>query len=644
MKNIAVLIHSLTVEYSTDILNGIVGYFSNNPEYRLIIAQTKNPNCKFGLYEYQYWTVSDLLLSNDIDGIIVISGSYSSTMLYEELGNYLKKFSTRKPVISIGVNLNLNKNYYTHVDCDTVYERVVNHLKNTHGCKNFAYITPNLEKSLEGKERFEAFKKALKKHGLELNPDNIFTANFDIESSYTIFKELFKKPEDITFDALLGSNDLTASGAMTALKEIGVKIPEDVKIIGFDNTSHTLSTNPKLSTIDQNIYQQGFAGGQLMDQVLSGENPDSVSNINIFPVYRESCACKSDPSENIFTNRYKFNISSEVYLSKINTVYTLMDMLKANNTLESFFTSLKDLTEAAGFTNFGICLYEKPVLISKDDKFILPKKALLSMYIDENTEIFESGETFSPQKNLLPKQYIENLKNINFVHPIYSGEKNYGYIICSLKQAAFPMHCLNLRLISNAISQAYEYNNSINENKELSIQNKQLKKDKKSLSLQSKTDELTRILNRRGFMELAEKTLDLALEMNSKGLVFFIDMDGLKKINDTYGHKMGDSAIKALATVLAKTLRANDVIGRLSGDEFAAITVGMEKKQIKKIHAKIDEYCDEISREKNFPFKLSCSLGAVEFNSKNKSITKLLMEADKQLYIEKNEKYKINRI
>ena len=145
-------------------------------------------------------------------------------------------------------------------------------------------------------------------------------------------------------------------------------------------------------------------------------------------------------------------------------------------------------------------------------------------------------------------------------------------------------------------------------------------------------------------MELAEKTLDLALEMNSKGLIFFIDMDGLKKINDTYGHKMGDSAIKALATVLAKTLRANDVIGRLSGDEFAAITVGMEKKQIKKIHAKIDEYCDEISREKNFPFKLSCSLGAVEFNSKNKSISKLLMEADKQLYIEKNEKHKINRI
>jgi len=235
MKNIAVLIHSLTVEYSTDILNGIVGYFSNNPEYRLIIAQTKNPNCKFGLYEYQYWTVSDLLLSNDIDGLIVISGSYSSTMLYEELGNYLKKFSTRKPVVSIGVNLNLNKNYYTHVDCDTVYERVVDHLKNTHGCKNFAYITPNLEKSLEGKERFESFKKALQKHELELNPDNIFTANFDKESSYTIFKELYKKPEDVTFDALLCSNDLTASGAMTALKEIGVKIPEDVKIIGFDN-------------------------------------------------------------------------------------------------------------------------------------------------------------------------------------------------------------------------------------------------------------------------------------------------------------------------------------------------------------------------------------------------------------------------
>ena len=80
MKNIAVLIQSFTVEYSINILNGISSYFTDKENYRLIIGQTKNPNYKLGLYEYQYWAAEELLLSDEIDGIILISGSYSSTM------------------------------------------------------------------------------------------------------------------------------------------------------------------------------------------------------------------------------------------------------------------------------------------------------------------------------------------------------------------------------------------------------------------------------------------------------------------------------------------------------------------------------------------------------------------------------------
>ena len=141
-------------------------------------------------------------------------------------------------------------------------------------------------------------------------------------------------------------------------------------------------------------------------------------------------------------------------------------------------------------------------------------------------------------------------------------------------------------------------------------------------------------------MELAEKNMELAKEIGSNGLVIFMDMDGLKTINDNYGHKMGDSAIKAFATVIAKTFRANDIVGRLSGDEFAAVAVGLEKKHLKKIHDKIDNFCCEISKEKNFPFTLSCSMGATTFSSTKKNITKLLIEADKELYIEKRKKHK----
>ncbi|MCR5187582.1 MAG: GGDEF domain-containing protein, partial [Treponema sp.] len=278
--------------------------------------------------------------------------------------------------------------------------------------------------------------------------------------------------------------------------------------------------------------------------------------------------------------------------------------------------------------------------ISRNDKIQIPKKVILSMFVDGKNDVFEPNESFNPQKELLPKAYVKGYSGYFFIHPIFSGENNYGYIICSLRNQSFSIYSLSLRLISNSIAQAYELTNSLNQNEKLSIQNQQLQQDKTDLSIQSKTDELTKILNRRGFLELAEKNMDLAKEMGSTGLVIFMDLDGLKTINDNHGHKMGDLALKAFASVITQTFRANDIVGRLSGDEFAAIAVGMNKKQLKMIHDKIDELCLNVSKEKNFPFILSCSMGATEFSSNKKNITKLLIEADKELYIEKNEKHK----
>ena len=143
-------------------------------------------------------------------------------------------------------------------------------------------------------------------------------------------------------------------------------------------------------------------------------------------------------------------------------------------------------------------------------------------------------------------------------------------------------------------------------------------------------------------MELGQKTVDLAIGINSNGVIFFADLDGLKKINDTYGHDMGDEAIKAAADVLSHALRSSDTVGRLSGDEFAAIAVGMQLSHEAKFREKIEDLCTVISKDRKFPFKLSMSIGAIEFNKDGptNSLTDLLALADDKLYIEKNKKHK----
>ncbi len=93
----------------------------------------------------------------------------------------------------------------------------------------------------------------------------------------------------------------------------------------------------------------------------------------------------------------------------------------------------------------------------------------------------------------------------------------------------------------------------------------------KTLQVMSTTDELTGLLNRRGFFTLAQQQVKLANRNNNKLLLFYMDLDGLKKINDTIGHPEGDLALVEAATVLKEIFRESDIIGRLGGDEFAVL-------------------------------------------------------------------------
>ena len=228
------------------------------------------------------------------------------------------------------------------------------------------------------------------------------------------------------------------------------------------------------------------------------------------------------------------------------------------------------------------------------------------------------------------------------IHPIFSGRKNYGYIVCKLKTPNYSMHSVSVKILVNTIASNYEYTRSLSKSKSLSKMNISLQQSNSTLDIQSKTDELTKILNRRGFMELGQKTLELATEARKNGVIFFADLDGLKKINDTHGHDMGDEAIKAAADVLSHALRSNDVVGRISGDEFAAIAIGMKLSHEAKFREKISSLCEMISADRKLPFTLSMSIGAVEFSLEEKGaqLSDLLSQADDKLYIEKKEKHK----
>ena len=149
------------------------------------------------------------------------------------------------------------------------------------------------------------------------------------------------------------------------------------------------------------------------------------------------------------------------------------------------------------------------------------------------------------------------------------------------------------------------------------------------------TDELTGLYNRRGFMALAERQWKLGRRSGRGMLLFMMDVDGLKQINDSFGHFEGDRALKRTTDVLKETFRDSDVVARLGGDEFAVLAVEADGHSEATIKTRLFECLKSISAEQS-RYKISLSIGLARFDpSSRTTIGELMVKADQVMYEQK---------
>lgn len=147
------------------------------------------------------------------------------------------------------------------------------------------------------------------------------------------------------------------------------------------------------------------------------------------------------------------------------------------------------------------------------------------------------------------------------------------------------------------------------------------------------TDELTGIYNRRGFFTLAEQQIEISQRTRHGFALYVMDIDYLKQINDTYGHQIGDEALKEIAKCIKKKLRRYDIIGRIGGDEFAAIAIDLSPPIEQNIKTKIKK---EVDTHNSTPYTLSLSIGSTYYDPTNPiPFQELFQLADANLYQEK---------
>ncbi|HYQ43833.1 MAG TPA: diguanylate cyclase [Polyangiaceae bacterium] len=149
-------------------------------------------------------------------------------------------------------------------------------------------------------------------------------------------------------------------------------------------------------------------------------------------------------------------------------------------------------------------------------------------------------------------------------------------------------------------------------------------------------DELTGLYNRRGFLELARLIIQQTDRARGSALLFFLDLNGMKQINDQLGHEEGDHALQDTAGVLRATFRASDVVARLGGDEFVALLPEATSEQLVLFTRRIEAAIASRNQEPNQRFRLSVSVGGTLYDSaRPESIEALLVKADALMYEEK---------
>lgn len=152
-------------------------------------------------------------------------------------------------------------------------------------------------------------------------------------------------------------------------------------------------------------------------------------------------------------------------------------------------------------------------------------------------------------------------------------------------------------------------------------------------------DPLTGLANRRGFVQAAELRLDLARRDRRPLALVFVDADGLKHVNDSLGHAVGDELLQEIAALLRDTFRSSDLPARLGGDEFCVLVSAETEEGIAKA---VERFTAAIERSNNLPgraYRLAASIGVARFDPvSDRTIDQLIARADMLMYQEKRAK------
>ena len=567
------------------------------------------------------FSIYRLINYEEYDGIIILSDLIKNPRVLEMERQRILK--SGKPAVSI--NLKLKDISCMRIDNYTGFYELVTHLIKEHNARNLFYIDGN-ETSLDFTERRKAFRMALQDNQIELNRENIFTVEHSsFNYGYNAASEIFSSDRKLP-DAIVCANDLIALGVLKAAAERNIKIPEQLKIAGYDGNYFAKNVIPAISTVNDNAFK---IGTESVKRVLAGLTEVQDFKIKSMPIYQGSCGCESKiiTDQKLFSLKFLSEISqSENFAAQLNQIEEIFtdaaDVFTLLTNLELFFS------KSHAFEGSDFCIFLKAdwasVLINSEEN--LPQNLSYGSQVQAITSIQNNVKyprEIIKTKDLIPSKMHSDECNTFLFIPIFNHSYVHGYFVCKN----------SLSMISNY--HGHQWTRTFGACIERFRKKNMYKQMSQQFLRLSTRDALSGMLNRVGMEKLAKPFYQQNKHNGLTTVLFFVDINSMKTINDKFGHLHGDLAVKTIAQAVLQVVPRNWLCIRYGGDEF--LVVGNSKNYNGEDYCKmITQMVLKKSSTMHLPYNLSASVGTLSVPANSPlSLEEAIEKVDEIMYEQK---------
>lgn len=631
MKKIAVIVSGIDEEYQSTILRGLCDCARKNDASVLHFVSFGGilRNARHDAGEYNIYRLCNY---GQLDGVVLLTNTICEPSVTAEIVREIQNCNV--PVVSIDNDLDV-KFFHIGIDNYKAMQEMVRHIVEFHKCRNIGYIS-GPETNPESILRFKAVEDTLKEAGLPFEKEQIYYGGFRSVDGKDGALYFLNRPEGLP-EAIICANDAMALSAVMTLEENGIKVPEQVKITGFDDIYTARNFDPDITSVERPLYRSGYLAGQ---RLLGLCEPDSDRSMLVKTkgVFRKSCGCGKDECE--LENIREFRRSNlrrlDYYQDSIPMINRMSCQLAESDSFEEEMECLQEFVSRFSCERFYLCLNENWNEVStkrdEDAQKLRLTDTMRSTGFTEHMQVpmayvdkkFTVLPPF-PSAQMLPDvELAMDSPMLYYFLPMHFRDRGFGYcVLCSCKSD------LETPLLH---SWAMNIANSLESIRKMEY----LDRAMTELDQLYVMDNLCRINNRNGFNKYTADIFEDCKKLHKRVMMMFIDMDGLKYINDTFSHAEGDNALKQLARAIKLSCRNGEVFARFGGDEFIIFAPDYSEASALALSQQTQARLNEYNETSGKPYKVGASVGwyICEVDEESE-LYPLITAADKKMYEEK---------